>query len=569
MQISAPHGQQFSTFGTWSQRCAWSLLLAGASVQAAPRSCTDWAGQTLAPSAIQLPTRGADVSKAQVLEVKSTATPTPGPARSYCKLDVAIHALDANAPDILMSLNLPEQWNRKGLMVGGGGFNGSIPAADGKLMAGPAQGEVPLYLGYATFSSDSGHQANKNASRDGSFGGNDEAVRNFSGDALKKVHDAALALLQRHYQQPPTRLYFYGGSTGGREALAVAQRWPADWDGVVSMFPAWNAASLDLQFGRITRAFAAPGAYPSQAKRRRLFDAAMQACDALDGVKDGLISNQKACNARFDPKTATINGEPLRCANGADTGDTCLSDAQIAALQTFNTPIHLNWQPGSGETQYPGFNVWGSDLGMEGSHPLQKLVVFLSMGTVAPAMPMPAASPYGSVFWDQWVKYFVTRDANFDSLQLDPEHPGPWTVRLQALTGMQDVNSTDLSAFRKRGGKLLLIHGQSDVLVSTRATEQYFERLQSQMGVKSVMSFARYYEVPGYGHAYGTVFNAAWDGLGALDRWVEHGEAPAHLTVSDTAGVPGRTRPLCDYPAWPRYRGQGDVNSAASFDCVR
>ena len=128
-------------------------------------------------------------------------------------------------------------------------------------------------------------------------------------------------------------------------------------------------------------ALAQPGAYPNTAKKGLVFQAAMQACDALDGVVDGLISNQVKCEATFDPATATVNGAPLRCAGGADTGDTCLSDAQITALKVLDAGARFNFQLASGETGYPGYNVWGSDLGRASASPLQPTVTFLAMGT--------------------------------------------------------------------------------------------------------------------------------------------------------------------------------------------
>lgn len=436
------------------------------------------------------------------------------------------------------------------------------------MPAGPTAQAPPLGRGYATFASDSGHQANALASQDGSFAVNDEAVNNFSGDALKKTRDVAIEIIKARYAVGgPAKAYFAGGSSGGREALDVAQKWPQDWDGVIALYPTGAAASLDLQFGRMTRALAQPGAYPNAAKRKVLYDASMQACDMLDGVADGVISNIKACNAIFNPTTATVNGVPLRCPGGADTGDTCLSDAQIEAFNVINTPIVFNYTLASGETQYPGFNTWGTDFGITSASPFQPVVSFLSLGSAQPANPMPNAAPYGSVFWDQWVRYFVTRDPNFNSLTLDPQNPGVYQARISALTGLQDVNKTDLTAFQAKGGKVLIAHGMSDALVSTRATEQYVDRVRSTMGVALVDTFLRYYEIPGYGHAIGTVFNAAWDSLTTLENWVEKGTLPPNQIVTDTLGVPGRTRPLCDYPAYPRYNGSGDVNLASSFSC--
>lgn len=502
-----------------------------------PLSCTQLNGMAIAATDIGLPTTGAIVTDARSVPPAGTGVAATG---EYCQVKGDINPVDPAAPKIKFQLDLPGAWNHKALMFGGGGYNGTVPDVSGNVPAGPLDMPKPLARGYATFASDSGHQANQLGSRDGSFGQNDEALRNFAGDALKKTRDVALHLIKQYYAGAlPQKSYFAGGSTGGREALAVAQRWPQDWDGVIVLYPAWAAASLDLQFGRITRAFAMPGAYLNLAKRKALYDAALQACDALDGVRDGLISNMQACNSRFDPATAMLDGAPLRCAGGADAGDNCLSDAQIAALKTYATDIAFNPALGSGEKQYPGFNVWGADLGLAGDSAAQKTVRLLAMGDSQPARPMPADAPYWATFWDQWAKYFVTRNPAFDSLSLDPQQPGAWQARFDQLMLLQDVNKTDLSAFKARGGKILMAHGMSDALVSTRSSEDYFRRLQSTMGNATVDAFVRYYEIPGYGHSLSTVFNAAWDSLTALENWVERGSAPAAQIVSDTAGIPG------------------------------
>ncbi|TDF65621.1 tannase/feruloyl esterase family alpha/beta hydrolase [Cupriavidus sp. L7L] len=531
-----------------------------------PVSCQNLPGKTVPASSIGLPTKGATVAETDMVPATGGGQLGTG---AYCKVTGTIAPVDPTAPPIRFEINMPASWNQKVVMFGGGGYDGTIPNTAGNVPAGPTDQPSPLARGYATFASDSGHQAGALGSRDGSFGVNDEALRNYASDALKKTRDVAIALIQMHYQADgPKKAYFAGGSTGGREALAVVQRWPQDWDGAIVLYPAWNAASLDLQFGRITRALAAPGAYPNQPKRKVLYDAAIAACDDLDGVKDGLISNVAACNASFDPSTAMLNGQPVRCANGADTGDTCLSDAQINALKVYNSQIVFGYALGSGETQYPGFNVWGADLGLAGNASVQPTVIALALNIDAPVNPMPATAPYMSVFWDQWVRYFVTRDPTFNSLTLDPQNPGPWQDRISQLAGLQDINKTDLSAFMNKGGKILMAHGKSDALVSTRATEDYFTRVQGTMGAGNVANFMRYYEIPGYGHSISSVFNASWDSLTALEKWVEQGTAPASLTVTDTVGVPGRTRPLCEYPSWPKYNGAGDVNLASSFTCA-
>ena len=531
-----------------------------------PLTCAQLAGMAIPASEIRLPTTGGSVTSATLVPASgSGAAALP----EYCRVDGRISPVDPTAPNILFRVALPTAWNSKAVMFGGGGFNGSIPNVAGNVPAGPANQPTPLGRGYATFASDSGHQANEFGSQDGRWGLNDEATRNFAGDALKKTRDAATFLIKARYAAgEPVKAYFAGGSTGGREALKVIQLWPKDWDGAIAWYPAWNDAAALLGGHRMNRALAQPGAYPNTPKRVVIFQAALEACDGLDGVVDGLISNQSLCNHVFDPSVATLNGVPVRCPGGADTGDTCLSDAQIKALKTVNTSTHFYYHLDSRERHYPGYNVWGSDLGITSNpSPLQPIVTFLAFGTSQPTMPMPRTAPYISVLTDQWIKYSVTGDPSFDSLSLDPEHPGRWARRIGDLSALLD-NSTDISEFAKRGGRLLLAHGLSDVLVSTRATAEYYQRLEEQMGRERVRRFARYYEVPGYGHAISTVFNASWDSLTVLEQWAEEDVSPRNQVVTDTVGIPGRTRPLCDYPKWPQYRGSGDVNAAASFECV-
>jgi feruloyl esterase len=232
-----------------------------------------------------------------------------------------------------------------------------------------------------------------------------------------------------------------------------------------------------------------------------------------------------------------------------------------------NGPAHFGFPLARGNKGYPGYNVWGADLGMTWASPVQPTVAFLNLASAQPANPMPAGAPYISRQLDGVLKYIITRDLQFNPLSFDPQEHSKWSLRWRELSRMID-QSPDLSGFAARGGKLLLAHGLHDVLVSSRATAEYYERVVQMFGKTAVDGFARYYEVPGYGHAISSQFNATWDSLTALERWVEAGVAPANQVTKDTVGMPGRTRPLCDYPAWPRYNGAGDVNAAASFTCV-
>lgn len=545
-----------------------SALLASPATQAA--GCAELLGVQVPEQAIGLPSRGALVLSASPMAAGGRAPQTFG---AYCDLAIEIRPVDPVAPAIRMRLVLPERWNRKAMMYGGGGYNGSVPDVAGNLPAGPLDRPTPLGRGYAVFASDSGHVADPLSP--GAFAWNGEALANYAHDALKKTRDAALHLIELRYGSRPERSYFAGGSTGGREALAVVQQWPKDFNGAIALYPAYNALALNLQFGRITRALAAPGAFPSLEQRAALFEAALQACDGLDGIRDRVISHQVSCNARFDPASATLDGQPLRCPGGTDSSPRCLTDAQIQALRVFNTPIRFDFPLASGETHYPGFNAWGSDLGRPGEG-LQLLVNRLGLNTLQPSYPMPVhgtgfvdGAPYHAGFWDEWVRHFVTRNPTFDSLGFDPQAPGPWLPRISELSLRQDVNQTDLTEFAEHGGKLLIAHGTADQLVSSRASAEYYERIQRDMGPGKTRHFLRYYEIPGYGHAASTVFNASWDSLSALEDWVERGRAPRKQIVVDSVGVPGRTRPLCEYPGWPKYRGKGNVNAASSFVCVR
>ncbi|WP_307135332.1 tannase/feruloyl esterase family alpha/beta hydrolase [Streptomyces aurantiacus] len=476
-----------------------------------------------------------------------------GETIKYCQVDAEIRPVDPAAPDIRMRIDLPYDWNRKAMMFGGGGYNGTVPDLTANVPFGPTDQPTPLARRYATFASDSGHQQSPDAvpSLDGSFGVNDEALNNFAaGDALKKTRDASLFLVRQAYGTKPAEVYFAGGSTGGREALNVAQRWPKAFDGVISAFPAWNNLSEVLDLGYLAQVLSRPGAFPGPEKQTLLYDSVINACDGLDGVKDKVVSNPRGCD--FDPRE-------LRCAGGVDTGPSCLSDPQIKAVTAMSSPFRWPYRIASGETQYPGFPfLSGADM----------RTPFLGFGTTAPANPMPVTSGYGLQYWEQWVKYFLTRDPHHNSLDVDPRHPGKWLDRISYLSTVQDRNNVDLRPFARAGGKLILLHGAADELVSVRSTSDYYQRVRDVVGPRATHAFTRYYVVPGANHAnFGTpAFAAGWDSLSALERWVERGQPPTNPIVADANH--DRTRPLCEYPDWPRYR-TGDPDGAASYVCTR
>ncbi|RFU83218.1 tannase/feruloyl esterase family alpha/beta hydrolase [Streptomyces triticagri] len=510
--------------------------------------CEALAGRAIPASIGSSPTTGGRVQAA------ATVTETvSGVSVTYCRIDAALFPVDDSAPDIRLRLALPRGWNHRSMMFGGGGFNGTVPDITADVPFGLQSAPAPLARGYATYASDSGHRANPTEhpvpSLDGSFARNDEALRNFAaGDALKKTHDAAQFLIRQGYRAEPEHTYFAGGSTGGREALAVAQRWPRAFDGVIAAYPAWNNLAEALYLGYATRLLARPGAFPGPEKQALLHTRVMQACDSLDGLTDNIISNEGACH--FAP-------EQLRCPGGTDTGITCLSDRQIASVKAISSTWKWPYRVASGEQSYPGFPLLsGADM----RTPL------LGFGTTAPDSPMPLTSGYGMQYWDQWVKYFLTRNPDQNSLDIDPSRPGKWLDRISELSEIQDLNDADLRPFWRSGGKLLLLHGTADELVSSRSTNDYYERVAATVGAGKTRDFVRYYLVPGANHANAgsPAFAAGWDSITAIEQWSEQNREPDAPVVTDARD--GRTRPLCEYPRWPKYRA-GNPNRADSFMC--
>ncbi|MGA6168289.1 tannase/feruloyl esterase family alpha/beta hydrolase [Amycolatopsis magusensis] len=532
-----------------------TLVLAGAIAGAGPATghpatvpeCAGLDQLRIPASAMSLPTTGGRVTSTSV-----RTSVLSGMTITYCQVDASISPVDPSAPGITMRVALPHGWNRQAMMFGGGGYNGTIPDLTANVPFGPADQPVPLARRYAMFASDSGHQQNPAVppSLDGSFGANDEALHNFAaGDALKKTRDASLFLIRHAYRAKPAEVYFAGGSTGGREAL-VAQRWPEAFDGVISAYPAWNNLSEALYLGHLTQVLAQPGAFPGVEKQKLLYDSVINACDGLDGVRDNVISNERGCH--FDPRT-------LRCPGGVDAGTGCLSDAQVTAVTAMSTSFEWPYRIASGETGYPGFPfLSGADM----------RTPFLGFGTTPPADPMPVTSGYGMQYWNQWVKYFLTRDPGHSALAVDPRDPGKWRDRISHLSTIQDRNNVDLRPFARAGGKLILLHGAADELVSHRSTSDYFQRVQQKLGAHSTGTFLRYYLVPGANHANvgAPAFAAGWDSLSALERWVRKGQAPVRPIVTDASHA--RTRPLCEFPYWPHYRA-GDPGAASSFACTR
>ena len=509
-------------------------------------ACSTLVGVTIPASAIGLPTSGALVTTAESV----TATEKDNVNGDFCKVIGRIAPAHAGSPDIEFEVNLPATWNGRALQMGGGGYDGTLVTGLGAYALQPPNTDTPLSQGFVTLGSDGGHQGKPGF--DGRFGMDDEALLNYGKQSVKKAHDAALAVVRRAYGRGPAHVYFVGGSQGGHEALDAAARYPQDYDGVVAHYPAYNVTMLHLGSLNVGKAIYAAGgqAWMNPTKVTLIGDAVYAACDGLDGVKDGIISHVAACNATFDVKV-------LRCPGGTDRGDTCLSDAQLGAVAAIASDYT------------PGFAVAGSDIFPR--WPLLEGALFQGRSNFGtgprPSNPLSGNEALLYSAGDQTAKFLITRKPELDTMTFDPQQ---YRARVEAVGRITDVTDVSLEPFRAKGGRIIMTHGTADDFITPHNSIAYYKRQVAQFGHARLDTFLKFYVIPGLGHGFG-VFNAKFDSLSALQQWVEHGQAPAGLTALDAneGANAGRTRPLCEYPMWPKFIGVvGSENKASSFVCT-
>jgi feruloyl esterase len=275
------------------------------------------------------------------------------------------------------------------------------------------------------------------------------------------------------------------------------------------------------------------------------------ACDGLDSATDGIISNVGGCNRVM---TMDALRAKLRCPEGRDGGATCLSDGQLATVETFNTPFALGFPVSAGLSVFPKLAI------LDGATFLNAL----GQSPVPSKFPTNQdATQYAEA--SGTVRYVITRDVNADPLSFDP---AKWATRITEVSEIWDANSVDFSQFISKGGKVILTVGSIDHTITPYNTVSYYERLVTRFGQTVADTFVRFYRIPGFAHGNG-LFNAKFDALSALDGWVDGGRGPGTLEAVDiNPDNHQRRRPMCVYPAWPRYKESGDVNVASSFACV-
>lgn len=535
-----------SVLATAALLAAPSALPATAQTTASPaEACARLSGLAIPASAIGLPTTGATVASAVL-------TPAAGAVGEYCAVKGWILPVSPEAPRMEFQVNLPTAWNNKAAQLGGGGYDGSLVTGLGPAALQPDSLPTPLARGYVTLGSDGGHKGGPGF--DGTFALNEEALRNYGQQSVKKTHDAAMAVIKARYGAAPKRFYFVGASQGGHEALDAAARYPADYDGVVANYPAYNITMLQLGSWDVGKALYENGGagWLNPAKTKLLTDAVLAACDDLDGAKDGIVSNVKGCTGAFG--IARVRAT-LRCPEGRDAGDACLSDAQIAAVEKIAAPLKLPYAV-QGATEFPGWAVLEGSL-FQGGSTFGKRAVPTNPPTGDDALLFNVGAAF--------IKYFVTQQPDFDALTFRPE---AFQAQVQRAGSIVDVTDIDLTPFRQKGGKILLTHGTTDDFITPHNSVDYYNRQVARHGQAGLDGFLRFYMIPGLSHGFG-VFNAKYDGLGEIDRWVESGRAPGELIATDGNKDAHRARPMCLYPAWPKYKGAGSLDDAASFSCVR
>lgn len=499
--------------------------------------CAALVGSEIPAGDIELPTTGA---------VVKTATWVVETGGGQCRVVGDIRPIDPAAPAIEFQVNLPETWNHRALQFGGGGYDGTLVTATGHYRQQPTTQLTPLQQGFVTLGSDGGH---KGVGFDASFGLNDEALLNYGQQSIKKTHDAAMALIDTAYGDEPDYFYFAGFSQGGHEALDAAGRYPKDYDGVIAGTPTFNVTMMHAGIGSMYRdALYRDGGigWINPVKTQLLVGAVYAACDPIDGLVDGVISNTDGCLGAFDIQT-------LRCPTGGDDGDHCLSDEQIVTVEMIASGTDL------------GFEIAGNSYAAGGPILIGGTYTVFGLGTAPqPTNPVDGTQAFQYTVLDAISKWIITRDPTLDTPNWQLE---PWIDRIQEVGQIMDTTDVSFQQAYAQKVKILMYTGLADDGVGPENTFQFYDGLVADLGQKKVDRFVKFSTIPGFSHGFGP-FSASIDSLPALMAWVEDGVEPAGMTATDTnAATLGRTRPLCEYGTWPQYTGS-DPSDAASFTCV-
>lgn len=494
-----------------------------------PMSCEAIADLALAETTITL----AESVPAGPFTPPGAARPLPVPA--FCRVAAITD------PAIAFEVWLPsERWNGKFHTAGNGGMAGVISYA---AMAGA------LERGYATASTDTGHVRPGAGSFDASWAlHRPDLIEDFGHRSLHMTAVNGKVITESFYGTAPDYAYYVGCSKGGQQGMMEAQRYPEDFDGLVVGDPAhaWTEFYAGAHLWYSLATLDDPESYIPPDKAAILGNAVTAACDMLDGVEDGVIDDPRNC--AFDP-------EALTCLVDQDR-DTCLTPKQVQAVND----IWSGPRNAAGEVLYPGL-VPGGEAGPGG---------WSSWVT--------GREPFTGLHWlaaDGFMKNMVFDDPEWDFRTWDYDRDLP--VALAKIGPAIDATDPDLRPLRDRGAKLLLYHGWSDADISPLGTIAYYDEVVARFGestdqataLAATQEFFRLFMVPGMGHCRGGSGPDRFDGLTALERWVEAADAPDRIIASKLEdGEVVRTRPLCPYPQVARWNGTGSTDDAANFACV-
>ena len=439
----------------------------------------------------------------------------PGPSGAFRSLPAfcRIQATLRPGPDSRIDIEVwmpVSAWNGKLQSVGNGAWAGSISY--------PAMATA-LAAGYATASTDTGHKGNR-----GDFVlKHPEQGIDFAYRAVHEMTVAAKNIIAAYYSTAPKYSYWNGCSTGGRQALVEAQRYPSDYDGIIAGAAANYVTHLQgMQVWAAQQAHKTEASLMPAAKLAALHRAALAACDALDGVKDGVIEDPRQC--RFDPKV-------LACKEG--DGPECLTAAQLDLAEK----LYAGPKP-----FFPGLEP-GSEAGWS---------------MLAGAQPMSLAI--------EVYQYLVHQDPKWDYQTFDPAKDIGQADK--TITKTWDSTDPNLTPFFSHGGKLLMYHGWADPGIPPRNSVNYYTSVVDQVGAAKAADEIRLFMVPGMGHCRGGDGTDTFDPVAALDHWVQQGKAPEQIMASRVRnGAAERTRPLCAYPQAAHYNGAGSTDDAANFSC--
>jgi feruloyl esterase len=495
---------------------------------------------------------------------------------AYGVVEGSIFPVDPNGWPINFRVLLPANWSQRAMQAGGGGMNGTITVREGK--------NPLLNKGFALYGSDAGHQA-------GGFPGapqtkplasgptpgdewalNDEAIQNLGYMQMKKTHDAAMVIMERIYGKRPVYNYYVGSSHGGREGLTVAQRYPKDYNGIISNVPIVNFSSLMLAPELIRIQEKPLKNWVTPAKVNAIRAEFLRQCDNLDGLSDGIICNYKAARAIFNVNDATGPADPwaaLRAPNNVDPNPADKSDSakltneQIKTMEFVYSPYKFATPLANG---VKAFGMWLPTIEPDGFGMIAGQRFKEQEGADENAKAHGSLGTLG-------VTGFLMKDIKANPL--DYVEGGQWNKRREQLSKWLDSTDPDLSAFYKNGGKIIITIGLMDNIASPGAQLDYYQSLLNKLGRKTIDKFARLYVVPNGGHGLsGRSYKMNGDGkqvdvknipspsgsdnMDLLMNWVEKNQAPAKTLVVDPKGnisekQEGAGYLLCSYPSYAKY----------------